>query len=182
MISKIKGKARFIIDSKGKVIDNIDTDQIFHNRHLAITDIEKMGEFAFGNLKGWESFPTEAQPGDLVIAGENFGSGSSRQQAVDCFRSLGIVAIIAKSFGSIYKRNAVNSGFLVLVCEDIDSILVNNEEYLSKKLILKVDLDSGIIKDAESNEQLGMIKPLSRVEREIYTAGGIFEYGKRLTG
>ena len=69
--------------------DNIDTDMIYHNRHLAITTISEMGQYTFGNLKGYEQFAKEAKKGDIVVVGKNFGCGSSRQQAVDCFKALG---------------------------------------------------------------------------------------------
>jgi 3-isopropylmalate/(R)-2-methylmalate dehydratase large subunit len=84
--------------------DNIDTDMIFHNRYLAITNIAEMGQYAFGNLKGYQNFAKEAKRGDIVIAGKNFGCGSSRQQAVDCFNALGIGVIVAESFGYLRKK------------------------------------------------------------------------------
>ena len=61
---------------------------IFHNRYLAITDIKEMGQYTFDNLKGFEDFSKKAEPGDIIITGKNFGCGSSRQQAVDCFALL----------------------------------------------------------------------------------------------
>jgi len=80
--------------------DDIDTDMIFHNSHLSITELSEMGAHTFGNMKGYDHFAAEVRPGDIVIAGKNFGSGSSRQQAVDCFKALGVSAIIAESFGA----------------------------------------------------------------------------------
>jgi 3-isopropylmalate/(R)-2-methylmalate dehydratase large subunit len=77
--------------------DNIDTDMIFHNRYLAITDPAEMGQYTFDNLSGWEDFATKAKPGDIVLTGANFGCGSSRQQAVDCFKTLGVQTLVAKS-------------------------------------------------------------------------------------
>jgi 3-isopropylmalate dehydratase small subunit len=74
-----------------------------------------MGKFAFGNLNGYEDFSKKVGRGDIIVAGKNFGSGSSRQQAVDCFRALGIQCIIAESFGVIYERNAINAAFPILV-------------------------------------------------------------------
>ena len=97
--------------------DNIDADMIFHNRYLSITDIGEMGQYTFDNLDGYKDFAKKAQAGDIVVTGKNFGAGSSRAQAVDCFRSLGIQAIIAESFGSIYERNAINSALPVLTLE-----------------------------------------------------------------
>ena len=94
--------------------DDIDTDMIFHNRYLAITDIKEMGQYTFDNLKGYEDFAKRAKPGDIVITAKNFGAGSSRQQAVDCFLSLGIQCIIAESYGAIYERNAINAALPIL--------------------------------------------------------------------
>jgi 3-isopropylmalate/(R)-2-methylmalate dehydratase large subunit len=95
-------------------VDNIDTDMIFHNRYLTITDMALMGQYTFDNLAGWEDFARKGRPGDIVVTGKNFGCGSSRQQAVDCFSSLGIAAVVADSFGAIYERNAVNAGLAIL--------------------------------------------------------------------
>jgi 3-isopropylmalate/(R)-2-methylmalate dehydratase large subunit len=92
-------------------MDDIDTDMIFHNRYLAITDINEMGQYAFDNLEGYEDFAKKAQAGDIVVVNKNFGAGSSRQQAVDCFKALGVQAIVAESYGAIYERNAINAAF-----------------------------------------------------------------------
>ena len=91
----IAGKVWLLLDGSGNLIEDIDTDQIYHNAFLHITDIEQMGQYALGNLEGWKDFPRKASPGDILVAGRNFGAGSSRQQAVDCFASLGIGSIIA---------------------------------------------------------------------------------------
>jgi 3-isopropylmalate/(R)-2-methylmalate dehydratase large subunit len=69
-----------------------------------------MGQYTFDNLAGWEDFATKVQPGDIVVTGRNFGCGSSRQQAVDCFLALGVSAVVAESFGAIYERNAITRG------------------------------------------------------------------------
>ena len=84
-----KGRLWVITDEAGKLIDDIDTDMIFHNSHLAITEIEKMGQFAFGNLEGWKHFAQEAKEGDMVMVGANFGSGSSASRALRA-RSAGL--------------------------------------------------------------------------------------------
>ena len=144
--------------------DNIDTDMIFHNRHLAITEIEKMGEHTFGNLPGFEDFPERAKPGDIVITGGNFGCGSSRQQAVDCYRSLGVSLLVAKSFGAIYERNAINSGFPILAADLLSVGLADGDE-------IEVDLTTGKV-SLPSGEDL-QVEPLSRVQLEIYTRGGL---------
>jgi homoaconitate hydratase family protein/3-isopropylmalate dehydratase small subunit len=145
--------------------DNIDTDMIFHNRYLAITDIEEMGQYAFDNLEGWEDFAKKAKPGDIVVTGANFGAGSSRQQAVDCFASLGVQAVIAKSFGSIYERNAINSGFPIVVSDLVAAGIEDGEE-------ITIDLAAGKITRHKTGEQIASA-PFPSIQLEIYQKGGL---------
>ena len=145
--------------------DNIDTDMIFHNRYLSITDIKEMGQYTFDNLKGYEDFARKAKPGDIVVTGKNFGCGSSRQQAVDCFKSIGISVIIAESFGAIYERNAINSGLPILVAEDITSKIDDGD-------IINVDFVTGLIFDKTKNKKF-QAKPFSEVQLNIYQRGGL---------
>jgi 3-isopropylmalate/(R)-2-methylmalate dehydratase large subunit len=148
-------------------MDDIDTDMIFHNRYLTITDIHEMGKFTFDNLPGFEDFAKKAKPGDIVVAGKNFGAGSSRQQAVDCFTSLGILCIIAESFGSIYERNAINAAFPIITCPEIKKIGLQNGDDL------RVNFASGSI----SNIRNGLSvkgNGFSDVQMEIYRNGGLF--------
>jgi homoaconitate hydratase family protein/3-isopropylmalate dehydratase small subunit len=143
--------------------DNIDTDMIFHNRYLAITDPAEMGQYTFDNLEGWKDFATKAQPGDIVVTGGNFGCGSSRQQAVDCFATLGVVALVAQSYGAIYERNAINAGMPIVVSELIGSGIKSGTE-------ISIDLKTGLITwDGGSLEG----DPFSPVQMEIYQRGGL---------
>jgi 3-isopropylmalate/(R)-2-methylmalate dehydratase large subunit len=146
--------------------DNIDTDMIFHNRYLAITDIKEMGACTFDNLKGFEDFSKKANPGDIVISGKNFGCGSSRQQAVDCFISLGIQAIIAESFGAIYERNAINAAFPILTCNDLAQTDLKNGD------LIEVDLKTGRIKNTR-NKEIFSADSFSDVQLEVYKKGGL---------
>jgi 3-isopropylmalate/(R)-2-methylmalate dehydratase large subunit len=146
--------------------DNIDTDMIFHNRYLSITDIKEMGQYTFDNLNGFEDFAKKAQPGDIVIAGKNFGSGSSRQQAVDCFISLGIQAVVAESFGAIYERNAINAAFPVMCCNSIDNLELKNGDKV------KINLKTGNIINLRDNNRVDAL-PFSEVQLEIYRNGGL---------
>ncbi len=177
----IEGRAWVLRDSSGNAIDNIDTDQIYHNAHLAVTDIAEMGKFAFGNLGGWEDFPERVEPGDLVVGGKNFGSGSSRQQAVDCFRALGVALMICESFGAIYKRNAINSGFPILafpgICErrrEDGRLAVENGDRL------RADLLSGEVINVSTGKIVGTCEPFSKVQFDIYKAGSLFAYGRSM--
>jgi 3-isopropylmalate dehydratase small subunit len=145
--------------------DNIDTDMIFHNRHLAITTISEMGQYTFGNLKGYEQFAKEAKKGDVVVVGKNFGCGSSRQQAVDCFKALGISVIVAESFGSIYERNAINSGMPILTVYGIT-------KKIHEKDIVSIDFTTGMIKDKTQGKTY-QAKPFSEAQKEIYLRGGL---------
>lgn len=147
--------------------DNIDTDMIFHNRYLSITDINEMGQYTFDNLEGYENFSKKANPGDIVIAGKNFGAGSSRQQAVDCFKSLKISVIIAESFGAIYERNAINSGMPILIARDITSKIDDGD-------MLTIDFSSGKIINKTKNKEIN-IKPFSKSQLEIYKKGGLLK-------
>ena len=145
--------------------DNIDTDMIFHNRYLSITDIEEMGQYTFDNLEGHKNFAKKAKSGDIVVVGKNFGAGSSRQQAVDCFKSLGISAIIAESFGSIYERNAINSAMPIIVAEDIVNKVNDGDE-------ISVDFTTGELINKTRDETYN-VKPFSKSQLEIYKRGGL---------
>lgn len=154
-------------------VPDVDTDMIFHNRHLAITEKEKMAPHTFGNLPGWEDFPGKAQPGDILIVGHNFGCGSSRQQAVDCFSALGVTAIVGESFGAIYFRNAVNSGMPIIVTDNITKSGIANGD------TIEVDLEKSIISCPEKNITI-QANTFSKVQMDIYQAGDLFTYGKSL--
>ncbi len=149
--------------------DNIDTDMIFHNRYLAITDINEMGQYAFDNLKGYEDFAKKAKPNDIIVTGKNFGSGSSRQQAVDCFKALNIPVILAQSYGAIYERNAINAAMPIMNYEAkiIDEIELKNGDELF------VDFVTGKVEN-KTNGKTAQIEAFSDVQLEIYQNGGLF--------
>ncbi|UCE43136.1 MAG: 3-isopropylmalate dehydratase [Candidatus Aminicenantes bacterium] len=174
----ISGRIWVLLDEKGHLIENIDTDQIFHNAHLHITDVNKMGEYTLGNLEGWKDFPQKSRPGDILVVGRNFGAGSSRQQAVDCFRSLQIGAILSPSFGAIYFRNAVNSGFPVLRGLQIPQLVDEGKLETGDEICLH--FLSGEAQIINKNLSFPII-PMSDVQSEIYRAGGLYNYGKTWT-
>ena len=158
---EIKGKVWFI------PMDNIDTDMIFHNRYLSITNVAEMGQYTFDNLKGYEKFATRVSEGDVVVSGKNFGSGSSRQQAVDCFISLGIQSILAESFGAIYERNAINAAFPIVSSDRIKELnLKDGDELL-------INFETGEIQNISRNITLESA-PFSEVQMEIYKNNGLF--------
>lgn len=157
----VEGKVWFIEQ------DNIDTDMIFHNRYLTITDLNEMGAYTFDNLSGWEDFAQQVESDDIIIiVGENFGAGSSRQQAVDCFKSLGVQAILARSFGSIYERNAINAAFPILRYDDISALGMKQRDQV------KINFATGTICNLR-NGKIGQIDKFSRVQMEIYQRNGL---------
>ncbi len=145
--------------------DNIDTDMIYHNRHLTVTDLSEMGQYAFGNLKGWEDFSRRVKPGDIIVTGRNFGCGSSRQHAVDCFRALGVGLVIAGSFGAIYERNAINSGLPMMTADLTQLDLQDGDE-------LEVDFITGEIKKTGTGKIVKGI-PFSTIQLAIYKRGSL---------
>ncbi len=147
--------------------DNIDTDMIFHNRYLAITDIREMGQYTFDNLSGYQDFAKKARPGDIVIVQKNFGSGSSRQQAVDCFLSLGIHCVIAESFGAIYERNAINAAFPIITYGSLEGLDVVDGD------AIRINYETGLITNLKNNLSV-QADPFSEVQLEIYKRGGLF--------
>jgi len=172
--TETKGRLWVLTDPDGKLYDDIDTDMIFHNRYLHITDVAQMGQYALDNLKGWQDFARKAQPGDVILTGKNFGAGSSRQQAVDCFRALGISTIVAESFGAIYKRNAINSGLPIVSLPGLTGLV--GEFKTGDEL--EVDFETGSL--VLNGEKTFQAQPFSQVQMDIYQAGNLFAYGKSL--
>jgi len=158
---KIEGRVWYIS------IDNIDTDMIFHNRYLSITEMEEMGQYTFGNLEGYEEFARKAKPGDIVITHKNFGSGSSRQQAVDCFKALGIQGIVAESYGAIYERNAINAAFPIMICNVISKLNLTDGD------TIRLDFETGKITNISKKISV-QGERFSEVQLEIYQNGGLF--------
>jgi len=148
--------------------DDIDTDMIFHNRYLTITDIREMGQYTFDNLKGFEDFAKKAKPGDIVITQKNFGAGSSRQQAVDCFLSLGIHCILAESYGAIYERNAINAAFPILTY-DAKKLEIAD---LKEGELVSVNYETGELTNL-SNGKTTWVNKFYEAQMAIYKNGGL---------
>jgi 3-isopropylmalate/(R)-2-methylmalate dehydratase large subunit len=162
MNTTIEGKV-WIIE-----MDNIDTDMIYHNQYLSVTKLDEMGQYTFGNLEGWKDYASKSEPGDIIISGKNFGAGSSRQQAVDCFKALKNQAILAKSFGAIYERNAINAGFPVLSYDNLNSLELQQRDRI------RINLVSGWITNLR-NMKSTEINKFSDVQMEIYKKGDLLK-------
>ena len=100
-----------------KFHNDLDTDQIIASQYLLLPNLEEMKEHTFESLD--PDFPKKVKPGDFVVGGENFGCGSSREQAPGVLKALGVQAVVAKSFARIFYRNALNIGLPVIVCKDL---------------------------------------------------------------
>jgi 3-isopropylmalate dehydratase small subunit len=148
--------------------DDIDTDMIFHNRYLTITDIREMGQYSFDNLKGYEDFARKARPGDILVTQKNFGAGSSRQQAVDCFLSLGISCILAESYGAIYERNAINAALPILTYNPVEL----NTLDLQDGDLIRVDFETGEVTNLK-NKRSARINRFYDAQLAIYRNGGL---------
>jgi homoaconitate hydratase family protein/3-isopropylmalate dehydratase small subunit len=148
--------------------DDIDTDMIYHNRYLTITDIKEMGQYTFDNLKGYEDFAKQAKAGDIVVTTKNFGAGSSRQQAVDCFTSLGVQCIIAESYGAIYERNAINAALPILTYNEgtMEAIELQNGDNI------RVNFISGEITNLRNNKT-AKLNQFYDAQLQIYQNGGL---------
>lgn len=119
--------------SVGKIFkfhDDLDTDQIIASQYLLLPNLEEMKVHTFESLD--PEFPDKVKPGDYVVGGENFGCGSSREQAPGVLKALGVEAVIAKSFARIFYRNAINIGLPVIVCKELpDEVKTGDEMELS---------------------------------------------------
>ena len=109
-----------------KFHDDLDTDQIIASQYLLLPTIEEMKNHAFESLD--PEFPEKVKPGDYVVGGENFGCGSSREQAPGVLKALGVQAVIAKSFARIFYRNAINIGLPVIVCRELPDAVESGDE------------------------------------------------------
>jgi len=154
---------------EGKVFkfgDNINTDWIISGRYkFSITDMKKLSQYLFEDIR--PNFYKEIIPNkSIIVAGENFGMGSSREQAPWVIKEAGILCIVAKSFARIFYRNAFNIG-LPLIETDTSSIEESNT--------LNIDVDKGAINNLSANKTLKFI-PWNNFRKELVACGGIINY------
>ena len=151
--------------------NDINTDYIISGKYKFKTlDLKELSRHVMEDLV--KDFYKKVNEGDFIIAGKNFGCGSSREQAPLAIIHSGISAVIAKSFARIFYRNAINTG-LPLVEVDTDSIDEGDE--------LEVDIDGGILKNLTKGEEI-KIKPLPGVMIKILNDGGLVEHFKKYGG
>lgn len=161
---------------KGKVYvvgRDIDTDVIIPARYLTTFDPDELGKHCFEDLD--ENFSAKINPGDVIIAGENFGCGSSREHAPIAIKGAGVAAVVAESFARIFLRNAINTGLPVFEVPGISSEFNTGDE-------IAIDPDTGVIKNLTTGKEF-KAAPLPEFVRGIIEAGGLVAYArKRLEG
>ncbi len=154
---------------QGKAIkygDNIDTDVIIPARYLNTSDSQELAQHCMEDLD--KEFKNKVQEGDILVVGENFGSGSSREHAPIAIKASGISCIIAKSFARIFFRNAINIGLPILECKEaVDGIEEGD--------IILVDTDNGIIKNLTKGTEF-KAQPFPDFIKEIMKYGGLINY------
>lgn len=140
---------------------DVDTDQIIASQYLLYPTIDEMKEHAFESLD--REFAAKVRPGDFVVADENFGCGSSREQAPGVLKALGIRAVVAKSFARIFYRNAINIGLPVIVSKDLYDHVSDGDE-------MELSLTEGI---AACNGQKFACTKLPEYMQGILDQGGL---------
>jgi len=151
--------------------DNIDTDVIIPARYLNITDPVKLAKHAMEDLD--RGFAKTVNPGDVIVAGSNFGSGSSREHAPLALKTAGIAAVIASSFARIFYRNSFNIGFPILESKEAAGAIEEGNE-------IQIDFISGIITNVTKNE-VYKAEPLPEFMRTLIDSGGLVGYVRAKT-
>ena len=143
---------------------NIDTVQIYPGIYVELTEMEDIKKHALSG-SAEPKFADEVQPGDIVVAGTNFGCGSSREHAAMTLKGAGVGAVLAESFGRIFFRNAINLGLPVIVCPGISKCAQKGDE-------IRIDIETGEVTDVTRGKVL-KTTPFSPYVLNILESGGI---------
>ena len=147
--------------------DNVNTDVIFPGKYTyTVSKPAEMPAYALEDLD--PTFASGVKPGDIIVAGKNWGCGSSREQAVTCLKESGLGAIIADSFARIYYRNCMNAALPALICPPAVQVIQNGDK-------IEIDLDKGEIR---TRDGVYTFSPLPEIVREIFDAGGLIAHTK----
>lgn len=145
---------------------HVNTDEIIPARYLNVHDEKELARHVLEDLDA--DFVGRVKPGDFVIAGDDFGCGSSREHAVWALRGAGVRAVIARSYARIFFRNAINNGFLALECaEALDSVATGDT--------LELDVDAGLLRNLTRGTEARFV-PLSAFAQELLDKGGLLPY------
>lgn len=143
--------------------DNVDTDVIIPARYLNAPDEKSLASHCMEDID--TSFASTVEPGDIIVAGANFGCGSSREHAPIAIRESGVACVIAKSFARIFYRNAINIGLPIFECEAASDGIAAGDE-------VRVDFDTGLITNLTKNETY-QAQPLPPFIQNIVNRGGL---------
>jgi len=148
--------------------DNVDTDVIIPARYLNTSDPSELAKFCMEDID--KTFAKEVQEGDVIVAGENFGCGSSREHAPIAIKASGVKAVIAKSFARIFFRNAINIGLVILKNSELPDEITNGDE-------IEVDAENGIIKNLTTGKEYQTTAYTGSI-KELIDVGGLVNYTK----
>lgn len=148
--------------------DNVNTDVILPARYLNTSDPTELAAHCMEDLDS--SFLKKVKTGDIVVAGDNFGCGSSREHAPVSIKAAGISIVIAKSFARIFYRNAFNVGLPILECPQVEGVGTGD--------LLEVDIDTGLIRNQTKKRDF-QAKPISPFMKEILESGGLMRWVKK---
>ncbi len=151
-----------------KFQDNVDTDVIIPARYLNNTDPAELAKHCMEDID--DTFASKVQPGDIMVAGANFGCGSSREHAPISIRACGVSCVIAESFARIFYRNSLNIGFPILECPEAAKNINEGDQ-------VSVDFEKGLITD-ETTGQTFQAVPFPAFIENIINCGGLMEYIK----
>lgn len=143
--------------------DDVDTDQIIPARYLTTPDLRLLAPHCLEDLD--PGFAGSVRPGDLVVAGRNFGCGSSREHAPGVLKSLGVAAVVAESFARIFYRNGFNLGLPLVECPQVSKTVERGD-------LLRLDLGSGLLTNLRNGENYSF-KPLPEFMMGLVEAGGL---------
>lgn len=146
--------------------DDVDTGQIIPGKYIPVTDPYELAKHVFEDVR--PDFVRKVQEGDIVVGGENFGSGSSREHAPKALKYSGVSAVVAKSFARIFYRNALNIGLLAIAIPDIN-------EKVEESDVLIIDAYKGEIENVSKKEKY-LFKPFDSFVLDMLEAGGIIKY------
>ena len=149
--------------------DNVDTDQIIPAKYLVTTDPKELAKHCMEMADA--DFPNKAKTGDILVAGRNFGCGSSREHAPLAIKGLGLGLVIAESFARIFFRNCINIGMPILECPDAAREIISGDQ-------LEIDLDKGQIRNVTQGKTY-KAQPFPDFMQQIVRAGGLMPYVKQ---
>ena len=151
--------------------NNIDTDLIIAARYLNSSDPAHLAKYVMEDAD--PDFPSKVQPGDIIVAGENFGCGSSREHAPIALKAAGVAAVIAPTFARIFYRNAFNMGLPIFELKDANEIIEGQE--------ISIDLNKGTIENNTTNKTYKFI-PIPEFMQELISTGGLINFAKAEMG